>query len=753
MIARKKGSNAAAVSSVMSYLLTFVILTMVMSSVIYTTDVLIDDKAHDAARIQAQRLVNLIADTLIDFDTAIQTHSDMEFSKQIPLPDQLAGKQYYIDISDAAIYVNLTDGEVHTKSITYDFSDININMNRRIFGGGSLLKVSYVPPSEQWKVDFGFGNSYEHSPVRGGYINAYAMPPATPTLPSYINIETFYPDWAEDDYQYRIPILLNFTPPPRWKTEPAINRAQHFINVPIVLTPENFNYDAAHVMFYDENDNPIHNVYSGKTFRSDMKIWWEGGTKDPGGGFSPALPSAFIQVPTLYSIEYWNPNGSSLIYMRVPLVLPASSIDYGTTLITLYYGHKDVASWQDLAIKCPKRSIGDIALGTGPLVLSDYKPLFEDFDDNDLTDMTDPGNELVWDTTHVTLPKGDDPSSCVTLEDGEYIVTDSSPFYESFEIDNVFIGGLTPPELQQVYNYIIDARMKIIQGNGSLIVRSKLTDIGEESCVFSLNHNYSCDTPGLWLHYHNDTPPPAYTDEMDNAGAPNAKDWVRIRTYQFNRTIAGSPAEEWFYFNCFVYENDTFAPFPNNVSNISKDKFTLNESRFGLGAGLIPNSEDATVIVDWIRVIKTTGLYQPNVSVGSIEYKNFKWSGSPPAVEGESRKEGRADPFDPDPMTRDFVYDDQLATFELGLLPAGSYRLIVFKGDLEEEADLYELTINYGSESIKTPIPATAAGSIVNISILFTLDSAQEVSLDFPAIDWLINGLYVEKDYYGIRVQ
>jgi len=295
--------NQQGVSNVIAYLLSFIIASTVMTSSVLITTGIIQDKTAQIASVEAQNLANKIADALVEAIASRQSMPDSECAKTLTIPVYLAGLEYYVEVTDTAVYVNTTNGMVSKKSTIYAVENLNIGFSSdRIYSGSGKIKIIYNKPTYVYKFDFGKGNSTSHSPVESGY---------------YMVTESFRttscePGWALNEYAYRIPI--NVSNP---SSENLIN-----ISVQITLNPDNFDYNHARVI-----------VASSSMVFSDLIFY------DP-SRTPPQLP---------YYIDYWNPHGESIVLVNM------SIRNNSYKQIFLYYGYTEPGG-------LPAHTIGDVSL-------------------------------------------------------------------------------------------------------------------------------------------------------------------------------------------------------------------------------------------------------------------------------------------------------------------------------------------------------------------------------------------------------
>jgi len=268
------------VSQVLSYILTFVIIVSFVSGVIIASKILIDNKRFEAACLEARNIANYVADVVMEAATIKQKYPYANYERVLYLPQDIAGRSYYIEITDKKVYVNSTDGAVSVNSTNYNLEELCLGVNGRAFGG----KVKIYCNKSRYVYKFDFGT------------------PDSPLEPDYTRITNISSNdnWALDDWKYRTRISI-YNPS---QTEPLPGNFQ----IMIILTKENFDY--SHV----------------KDDGSDIRFW-DNGNLD-------------------YWIERWNPNGISVIWVKIPpLPLHTYSVDTNSTrYIYMYYGNPNAVS-------------------------------------------------------------------------------------------------------------------------------------------------------------------------------------------------------------------------------------------------------------------------------------------------------------------------------------------------------------------------------------------------------------------------
>jgi len=223
-------NNKKGISNVLGYLLSFAIASVVMVSAVIITSGIINNRTAAVAELQAQSIANKVADAIVEAVAVDQSTPEGDYTKTMDIPLEIAGRQYYIDITDAAVYVNTTDGLVSKSAPTYGAGSSKTGVSSdTIYSGGGEIEISLERSDVIYKFDFGTGNNTEHSPVESGH---YMVSNTSSAMPEELN-----PPWWNQSYPCRIPIKVE-------------NNAMCDVDeatVKIVLNPSNFDYSLANV--------------------------------------------------------------------------------------------------------------------------------------------------------------------------------------------------------------------------------------------------------------------------------------------------------------------------------------------------------------------------------------------------------------------------------------------------------------------------------------------------------------------------
>jgi len=235
------------------------------------TGSIINEKQVQVADQEAQSLANIIGYSIIETIGSIRTNPGLEVTKKVDIPRDIGGLSYYIDIAYNCVYVNSTNGFVSETSTIYNANELNIGINsEQIKSGCEKINISYKEPDYVYKFDFGYGNSFTHSPVESGYFMVTNQNPEDD-------------NWLNIDYPYRISI--NVSNPTSEEFDDKV--------FTIMLNKNNFNYQFAEVDTYYDDVQNSHKI------DSNLKIVDSGSQE------------------LSYFIDHWNPDGVSIILIRM----------------------------------------------------------------------------------------------------------------------------------------------------------------------------------------------------------------------------------------------------------------------------------------------------------------------------------------------------------------------------------------------------------------------------------------------------
>lgn len=235
---RRFYSDKKGVSNVLGYVFSFGIASVIMVSAVIVTTGIINNRVSAVAKLEAQSIANKVADAILEAATTWGSMPNADYQKMLDMPEDIAGRNYYVEITDSLVYVNTTDGQVSTSCSNYGAEQLGIGITGgRTYGGGNRLKILIDKSDIVAKFDFGTGDLLSHSPVESGY---YMVSEKTPSGSTDRD-----PPWWDAKYKCRIPILIENDSP------------EDLIDTPvkIVLNPTNFDYSRANVTINSDKDN------------------------------------------------------------------------------------------------------------------------------------------------------------------------------------------------------------------------------------------------------------------------------------------------------------------------------------------------------------------------------------------------------------------------------------------------------------------------------------------------------------------
>jgi len=222
------------IANVLGYLLSFGIASIIMTTAVIVTTGIIENRTAMVAGLEAQSVANKVADAIVEASVIGQSMTEADYKKSLDIPLEIAGRSYYVEVTDTDVYVNTTDGLVSKSCTLYGTGKTKLGVSGdRTYSGAGIINISIDRSDVIYKFDFGKGNLSEHSPVEHGY--------QLVTQDSSIERESESGNipWWNTSYQYRTSILVNNDSSEDLLHDP----------VKIVLSPSNFDYSHAYVNF------------------------------------------------------------------------------------------------------------------------------------------------------------------------------------------------------------------------------------------------------------------------------------------------------------------------------------------------------------------------------------------------------------------------------------------------------------------------------------------------------------------------
>jgi parallel beta-helix repeat protein len=377
-----------------------------------------------------------------------------------------------------------------------------------------------------------------------------------------------------------------------------------------------------------------------------------------------------------YCFDYLNSEGESIILLN--LNMPKNSRKY----IYLYYGYDEELNAEEHLHNH-----------------RDVSSFFEDFDVSTIL-------EDNWHLSHPSI-KVNISNSTLTLFDNQNITTKNVTFSPNG-------------------TYIVDAKIKMNNIDGNIhIFQQKYGSNYYPIMVISANHTDTSENDNYMIHTCN---PPSYDlIELQNDTVPALDHWLRIKSYiinGMNKSLGSNRRSLVCYTYSYLYRFDTYTyegflrreePFIFDPSAVPVSVWypILN---LGISCGLIEEpscleDKNKNIIIDWIRVMKSSVGFEPIVSIGAPESLNYGWI---PTIPKETQYINRevTDAFHPGPVLRDFIDTSDGNQFYIGNLTTGQYILTVVTGDPKNPTPQTTITVNSGPQ---ITLPATENGQFQTI--------------------------------------
>ena len=185
--------NNKAVSHVVGFVLTFAVISTISVTMTYTVSIIIDNRVKNAAMLEAQSIANYISDAIMDCVMVKQYFPNATYHRILNLPSTIVNYGYYVEITDSAIYVNTTDGQIRFSSNNYNVKELryDVGVSGKVYSSTPKVKVYCNKTEYVYRFDFGPDSSLGEN----GYIK----------VSNIRNSE----EWWNDNWPYRIPIYIN----------------------------------------------------------------------------------------------------------------------------------------------------------------------------------------------------------------------------------------------------------------------------------------------------------------------------------------------------------------------------------------------------------------------------------------------------------------------------------------------------------------------------------------------------------------
>ena len=111
--------NNKAVSHVVGFTLVFAITSILVASFIYAASTMIDQRTTYAAEMLGDGLADRISDAIMEAVAVKQNYPYLNYSRTLDIPEDLAGRQYYVEVTEDVVFVNSTDGQISVNTVSY----------------------------------------------------------------------------------------------------------------------------------------------------------------------------------------------------------------------------------------------------------------------------------------------------------------------------------------------------------------------------------------------------------------------------------------------------------------------------------------------------------------------------------------------------------------------------------------------------------------------------------------------------------
>jgi hypothetical protein len=214
--------NIYGVSHIVGFILVFAITSAIVTAAILSTSMLIDQRTKVAGKIKAEALADRIADAVMEAVLVKENYPYVNYSRIMDLPEHLAGRSYYIEVTDHAIFVNSTDDLISGNSTSYNLEELNMGLSGRVDGSARKIKIFCNRTDYVYRFDF------DNNSNNDGYVGHYGY---TRVTCDYSTDPTI--NWYDDkSWRCRTPIYI--------ENADAISLTD--IQIKISLSPYYFDY-------------------------------------------------------------------------------------------------------------------------------------------------------------------------------------------------------------------------------------------------------------------------------------------------------------------------------------------------------------------------------------------------------------------------------------------------------------------------------------------------------------------------------
>jgi len=720
--------NNKAVSQIIGYVLALQITAVLMTGIILISNDTINRSTEEAAEIIGEDIAQVVSDAVLGAVSTRRTIPDSSYEFTVDIPRTLAGKSYYIELTDKTVFVNSTDGLISVNCTTYNSEEFNYGISGRSYGSNGKIKIFCNKVDDIFKFDFGTPSSN----VSRGYIAVKAF--------AGISDKVWLNGWG-----YRLPIVLDNSVPDSYREVGITSLDLYNFSYIIYLKPSYFDYSLANengadLRFYDSYDKPL-------------------------------------ETRLNHFIETWNPIGVSKIWVNLT-GYNNSFLMNTTKTIHMYFGNETAEDVQ----ADPSEffdfydDFNDAGGHLGGTSWSEFTTNPEGINVTSDSCLNLTNQEAVYTKDFILERNTESPT-----------ITFESPYDFTVDIGeplDVAINGTRTVYI--VYNlYKVEAMMRlkpydvdsdVILGvlmNVTVQVHGHSTfdNVFENSYVTTSNYNQTCG-----YTFDKGYPPPisVINGYLAQKNVPIPNNWFLQRTGVFigntNTIVKGKNGStkinehsqgNYTYignsrFNCTIDKYiSSFVYLPDVIDTDEAESGDSDENATGppylsgkIGIGLT-GDDNSYLLVDWVRVYRSL-IYDLGINYNGLE-SNFSYWDDPAYV-------GSAFTSLNDALFYDYNMGSAQVSFVVENLP--------------EDEDLF-VTIGMGSEDIAHDTTITIKDEFSNkISTIYASDDAGSYSICYQAISadshgsklifgfessddsvWLVNTLTIEKGDGGIHIE
>ena len=571
-----------------------------MVGIILISNDTINNSTKDAAEIIAEDIAHVVSDSVLNAVATRRNMIDTSYKFSVDIPRTLAGKTYYVELTDEKVFVNSTDGFISVNCTTYNSEEFNYGLTGKAYGSNGRIKIFCEKVKDLYKFDFGTPDSR----VSSGYI-------------TITDVNLSEGEWLEG-WNYRLPLSINNSIP-YYLWGLGINPIDLYsFSYPIILQPSYFDYskakeDGTDIRFYDRSN--------------------------------------FLNGPLDYYIERWNPKGTSKIWVNIT---GSGKLEINQSkTIDMYFGNEIAENVQ----KSPREifefyedfSNDDISNNWSEVT---NNPEGINITSNSFLNLT--MDEVIF-TKDYNLKKNDKTPTLKYRYEGNFTY-DSDP--DPLRVENITVNATFSRYIN--YNlYMVESMMRLKPDDANLSailgvlinlsdgVMGKLEKIFDESYFISSNY---LNSEGYIFDKDYDLSPSAGESYLAKKTIPVQKRWFLQRTGLFIGTTYSQVV--WGVHKSVSLDNYTIignarfntTPDKNISSFVSLDDIMDTgldtesetasgppyvEGNIGIGLGsmnLLPpgTSYDDYLLVDWVKVYRAL-MYNLNITFDGIESNFSHW--------------------------------------------------------------------------------------------------------------------------------